>query len=159
MINLKPHDENRPPGLIETDTVIDVGAGIRPMQWFKAKTHICVEPHSEYAMVLLLNNLPVVMIQAPRALELFEKAETVFLLDLLHHLEKDDGVETLRLAQEIATRQIVVREPLKWKEDSTDHWGMGGEFWQTHRSHWSSDDFPGWRIHKSGQGFYALLDL
>ena len=46
---LMKHHLPRPPGLSECDTVLDVGAGIRPMNWYAPAEHLCVEPYGPYA--------------------------------------------------------------------------------------------------------------
>ena len=162
-MELKPHNENRPARLIDTDSVLDVGAGIRPMQWFTAATHVCLEPHKPYINVLVENGRTVLNLPArpglAHYLSLNRHFESVFFLDCLHTMKKDDGITALKLAEKIATRQIVVREDHKFREDSEDHWNLGGEFWQTHRSHWTPDDFPGWHIENSGKGYFAIKDI
>ncbi len=159
---LKPHNETRPAGLVETDSVLDIGAGIRPMQWFRPRVHVCIEPHEPYAEVLRENGYQVIDKDAMQALPylgLDALYDSVFLLDCLHTMEKDYGAMVVKFALTAARKQVVVREDHKFREDTEDHWHMGGEFWQTHRSHWTPADFEGWTIENSGKGYFAIKDI
>ena len=156
---LAKHSDNRPGGLIETEVVIDVGSGVRPMAWFKPERHICIEPYGSYCERLFQTGLyEVVEARAEEGLK-GRKADTVFFLDALHHMDKDEGKKALSLAVDVARVQVVVREPLNFEEDDEDVWEMGGEYWQTHRSHWPPSEFDGWLIERSGKGFFAIWNV
>jgi hypothetical protein len=73
--------------------------------------------------------------------------DTVFALDFIEHLEKEDGLQMLREAQRVARRQVVVYTPHGFfpqtydDPEKEDRWGMDGGYWQTHRSGWDMEDF------------------
>ena len=149
------------------DTIYDIGAGIRPQPFFKAARHVCIEPHDEYAEWLEQHDYPVLRRTAFAALPLAPPVETIFLLDVIEHMPKLVGLDVIKMAHARATRQIVVFTPLGFNEQSygageKDRWGMNGGYWQTHRSGWEPEDFPGWTIiedpafHGSFGAFFAI---
>lgn len=151
------HTLERPPGLVECRTVLDIGAGVRPMQWYKPERHVCLEPYEPYMAVLRLAGYEVLQDERGAALTALEglrrlvatrefQFEALYLLDVIEHMEKDEGREVLHLARELATVQVVVFTPDGFKEQTTDNWGYEGHTWQTHRSGWSKDDFPSWEV-------------
>jgi hypothetical protein len=144
------------------DVILDIGAGIRPQQIIKAKRHICIEPHHEYASWLRNNGYEVIERNALEALSDVEPVESIFLLDVIEHLEKSDGQNLLRAAMKKATQQIVVFTPLgfqkqEYAEGEKDAWGMNGTHWQTHRSGWVPDEFHGWKIHEGVEACPAFF--
>jgi hypothetical protein len=161
-----PHTLARPPGLVDCRTVLDVGAGVRPMQWFRPERHLCIEPFDRYADILRSAGYEV---QQARALDamlhlLVEGArfEAVMLLDVIEHMDKAEGDKVLGLALALATRQVVVVTPDGFTEQTHDAWGYGGHAWQTHRSGWTRADFGfGFDVQRvvDAQGAAALIAL
>lgn len=81
--------------VVETDVVLDIGCGIKPMNYYRPRLHIMVEPWSEYSDILAQRNLgdKSVMILKLGALEALRAlrgqfVDSVFLLDVIEHLEK-----------------------------------------------------------------------
>jgi len=153
------HDLPRPRGLIEVDCVIDVGAGIRPMNWYKPSQHVCVEPYAIYADKLEAAGYTVLRQVATVALKQPRSGHAVYLLDVIEHMEKQEALHAIELAQRGA-RQVVVFTPYGFMPQDHDVWGLGGHEWQTHRSGWLPDEFPGWDTWRYGwppfEGFYAV---
>lgn len=165
-MSLLPHTLPAPPALLHCDTVLDLGAGIRPMRWYEPLVHTCVEPYLPYVETLRKHeHLRVVHATAREALEAGHVAQAVYLLDVIEHMEKDEGLALIPMLQAAALRQVVIYTPMGFLEQTEDHWGMGGHTWQTHRSGWLPSDFPGWRVFKfqprpslPPEGFYAMWD-
>lgn len=149
------------PKIKPTAVILDIGAGIRPQKFFKPKTHFCAEPHPEYAKWLKEQGYLVRQCTALEILEEIYHVDTIFMLDVIEHMEKADGV----LARDISKRkasQVVVYTPNGFKEQSykpgeKDAWGMNGTYWQTHRSGWTPEDFDGWDITAEQGSFFALF--
>jgi hypothetical protein len=152
-----PHTLEPPAGLKHCRSVLDVGAGVRPMQWYKPERHVCLEPYAPYVAVLRAAGYDVLVDEHGRPVSALEglgllaiapepRFEAVYLLDVIEHMEKWEGRKVLELAQRVATVQVVVYTPHGFKEQTTDAWGYGGDYWQTHRSGWTPDDFPGWAV-------------
>jgi hypothetical protein len=146
--------------------VVDFGCGIRPQQIVRASAVICVEPFGEYVEVLRAGHHFVMQMTAEEFLKATAEYDTAVLLDVIEHLEKDAG---LRLIEALKSRfrQIVIFTPLGFYEQSyedgdKDAWGMNGMEWQTHRSGWTPEEFPGWKIevdptfHPRGGAFFAI---
>jgi hypothetical protein len=137
-----------------SDFVLDVGAGIRPQTFIKAKKHVCVEPHGEYADWLRDNGYCVLQSTAHSALSKVQEVDTVVMLDVIEHMTKAEGFTLLGLCKEKAN-QIVIFTPIgfckqSYKEGEKDAWGMNGTYWQTHRSGWEPSEFraeDGWTVH------------
>lgn len=140
--------------------VLDVGCGIQPQTLVWPKLHLCVEVHGEYVDYLrrrFAGSPSHVVMHASwqDALRVLpdRSVDTVFALDFIEHLEKQEGFRFLDEASRVARRQVVVFTPLGYfpqsydRSDARDRWGMHGGFWQTHRSGWVADDFPAeWEI-------------
>lgn len=136
--------------IVDVDSVLDVGPGIRPQSLVSAPTVTCIEPHGEYADVLRAAGFNVIRGAAPEAFDyLTERVDTVVMLDVIEHMDKPDGVVAIRRARELARKQVIVFTPLGFIPqqtggEKTDAWGMQGQRWQEHRSGWTPEDFPGW---------------
>lgn len=164
--------------ILPAETVLDLGAGIRPQQFIKPRVSLIVEPHDEY-LVHLKHDLAGTssVIIGTSALTCMawlpdRCVDTVFMLDVLEHMSRENGEACLAEALRIARSQIVVFTPLGFMPQSygpgeLDAWGMNGRAWQTHRSGWDPEDFPGWEIlgcrdfHRNAAGqvygaFYAI---
>lgn len=132
--------------IADVDTVLDVGAGIRPQTIVACKRHICMEPHGEYAAILESNFFEVIRSAAPGGFGLAPpNIDSVVMLDVIEHMTRDEGIEAIRIARTIARRQVIVFTPLGFLPQSGDAWGMHGDYWQAHRSGWTPADFAGWR--------------
>lgn len=149
-------------------SVIDVGPGIRPQPFLTPERYVAIEPHGEYVKWLRDRGHTVMKETALAGLKWVRPAATIMMLDVIEHMERLEGLEVLRLACKKAWEQIVVYTPLgfypqEYIEGEADRWGMDGGYWQTHRSGWTPDDFPGWEIlidpeAASGQGaFFAIF--
>ena len=143
-----------------TETVLDIGPGIRPQSYFRPHVHICVEPYLPYISRLReqVGNDPVYVFLNctwQRALRLLpdKSVDSVFALDVIEHVEKHEGSALLEQAERVARRQIMLFTPLGlYPQDydeahPRDRWGMDGGYWQAHRSGWHLEDFAeGWDV-------------
>ena len=139
-----------------SEVALDVGPGIRPQAFFRPAVHICAEPFLPYVermRELHQGDERFVYLNCTweRALGLFpDKAlDSVFALDVIEHLDKDEGRALLREAVRVAREQVVIHTPLGFfpqhhpPESNRDRWGMEGGDWQDHRSGWLPEDFEG----------------
>jgi hypothetical protein len=138
-----------------------VGAGIRPQPFFVAKTHICVEPHHEYANWLWDHGYQVLRATALEVLRWHARVDAIFMLDVIEHMSRLDGEAVLAMARDRAPL-VVIYTPLGFREQSygpgeKDAWGMHGAEWQTHRSGWEPGDFPGATILADHDAFFAIF--
>ena len=135
--------------------VLDIGCGIKPQTLVWPRLHLCVEIHDEYVDYLrerFAGSPSHVLLRASwqDAMRVLpdRSVDTVFALDFIEHLSRDEGFRFLDEACRIASRQVVIFTPFGYfpqsydRPDAEDRWGMHGGFWQTHRSGWIASDFP-----------------
>jgi GT2 family glycosyltransferase/glycosyltransferase involved in cell wall biosynthesis len=144
--------------IIQVDIVGDIGCGIRPQNFIEPRHHICIDPHNqylEYLKELHSNNNKYLFVNADwsEAIKLFPQYsfETIFLLDVIEHLEKDVALKLLEETKKLVTKQIVIFTPLGFieqhHETEKDAWGLDGGKWQEHKSGWLPEDFgEGWEF-------------
>ncbi|HKR01605.1 MAG TPA: class I SAM-dependent methyltransferase [Pyrinomonadaceae bacterium] len=139
----------------DVEVVLDIGPGICPQPFIKKPyVHICVDAHRPYLERVkkeVADDPKYVFINSPweKVIGMLpdKSVDTVFALDFIEHLEKEDGLRMLREAERVARHQIVVYTPHGFFPQSyedpekPDRWGMDGGYWQTHRSGWEFEDF------------------
>jgi hypothetical protein len=138
----------------DVDVVLDLGPGISPQPYLTRCLHICVDAHRPYLERVARERAGdprYVLLNATwdQAIGMFpdKSVDSVFALDFIEHLDKQDGLRMLREAERVARQQIVVFTPHGFFPQSyddpgkPDRWGMDGGYWQTHRSGWAPDDF------------------
>ncbi len=144
----------------KVDVVADIGCGIVPMNFFRPSLHILIEPYKEYVNILLHRHAEdkSILVLEGSGQEMLphftdNSVDSVFLLDVIEHLEKEAGIELLRQAERIARRQAVIFTPLGFmpqhaEHGETDGWGLGGTAFQEHLSGWLPEDFgEEWTFH------------
>ncbi|HLF10560.1 MAG TPA: class I SAM-dependent methyltransferase [Gammaproteobacteria bacterium] len=159
---LAAHELPRPKHLIEVDVVLDLGCGIRPIDWYEPEHHVCVDAHKPYLDRIRATGEKYECVHA-NALDALRNlkpgvAGAIYCLDMIEHMTREGGAELLRLMLLAQPKQIVVFTPNGFlAQDGPDPWGLGGETWQKHRSGWTQEDFPAtdWWIEYYGRGFLA----
>ncbi len=132
--------------------ILDIGCGINPQRLINPKIHICIEPYLEYIkksmMINPFKNYVYLNSTWEKALKLFpEKSiDSIFMIDFIEHIEKDDGFKLLPQCERIAKKQVVIFTPLGFIpqeniEGRKDRWGMDGGAYQEHKSGWNVEDF------------------
>lgn len=142
--------------LQEPGLALDIGCGIRPQNLINPLVHICCEPYEEYCQFLekgqfdqIVNPFIVLPLDWRTAVEKLphKSVDTVFLIDVIEHLDKAEALELLKLTDNIAKKQIVIFTPLGFMPqehpDGIDAWGLHGGAWQEHKSGWMPEDFIG----------------
>lgn len=139
--------------LPKTPRIVDVGCGIRPCPAFSCEEHVCIEPHDEYVEHLRewrpegVGKVTIVQGLAHKLAEQPREGTTVFLLDVIEHMERTDGECIKTLCEEF--KHAVIFTPLGWLEQgdtNPDAWGLNGGYWQKHRSAWEREDFTNWTV-------------
>jgi hypothetical protein len=140
-------------------SVLDIGCGISPQDLVRPEHHFCCDPHGEYVerlqqMVLSQRSSRHIVMKLDwrGVVEVFPERsiDTVVAIDVIEHLDKQEGEDLLRATQRIARRQIILFTPLGFlpqHHETTDAWGMSGAAHQEHRSGWTPEDFDStWEI-------------
>ncbi|MEE1362215.1 MAG: methyltransferase domain-containing protein [Selenomonadaceae bacterium] len=140
--------------MYDVESILDIGCGIVPHDYVKSKYYICCEPYTQYVSVLkekLKNNTNsfyiVKNIDWEQVNNEFKEksVDTIFLIDVIEHLEKNYGRKLLEKTVKIAKKQVIIFTPLSYIEQKTldgkDAWGLNGADWQEHKSVWTPNDF------------------
>lgn len=144
--------------IIHADIVGDIGCEIRPQEFIESHYHICIDPHKQYLdyvknKINFSKNYLFINADWFEAVKIFPENsfDTIFLLDVIEHLEKDIALNLLEKTKKLITKQIVVFTPLGFVEQhhetDKDAWGLDGGKWQEHKSGWLPKDFgEGWEF-------------
>ncbi|MBI5574852.1 MAG: class I SAM-dependent methyltransferase [Deltaproteobacteria bacterium] len=148
--------------LEKIEVVLDIGCGIEPQNYVRPMVHICCEPFGQYVECLKEKTAKsfdrtFLIVQAAweDAVSIFppKSVDTVFLVDVIEHIEKEAGARLLQSTVRIARRQVAVFTPLGFlpqHAEGMDAWGMDGASWQEHKSGWLPEDFEEfWDIYAS----------
>jgi len=132
--------------LSDSCTVLDIGCGVgETLKDFSCPIKIGVDAHRPYLehtkhgeKYIRLNYM------AERLSELFlpKSLDCVTLIDVIEHFEKEVAWDVLRQVEEIAAKKVIVFTPRGFFQQlDVDHYGLGGESFQRHRSGWEIEDF------------------
>lgn len=141
------------------ETVLDIGCGIQPQDYIVPNVHICCEPFGQYVDYLLdaiqqkkqrlFYDRRYVVLQADWEetvkVVASRSVDAVYVMDVIEHLEKGDGVRLLKATEQLITQQLVLFTPLGFvpqeHPDGKDAWGLDGGHMQRHKSGWWPEDF------------------
>lgn len=138
-------------------SVVDVGAGLRPATWAKAKRHVCVEPCRVYADALRENGYEVIEKDATSWARGFTgSCDLVLMLDVIEHMDSQAGQAAIIEAFLVRPDRVIIYTPNGFVPQNEDAWGTGQHEWQRHRSGWTPDMFDGWTIIEGNEGFAAI---
>ena len=144
-----------------TDIALDIGTGIVPHGYINTFIYICCEPFDEYVEVLKKKTkkaedriFVILNMDWEQALNKFkpDSVDSVFLIDVIEHMDKETGKRLLKRTELIARKQIVIFTPLGYVEQELleggkDAWGLNGASFQEHKSGWLPEDFDGsWNV-------------
>lgn len=126
-------------------TVLDVACGLSlKSQYVTADLRVGVDIHRPY-LERIESAVPYAAVNAnamdldklflPRSFDL------VLLLDIVEHLEKEDALKLMSMAEEIARVAVIVETPKGYVPQNIDIWKGGGDEWQTHRCGWEPEEF------------------
>jgi len=128
---------------------MDIGCGVRPQRLLTCPIHILVEPYQPYGQ-RLAREYPDKILMPFDALFVLRNAydksiDTIFLLDLIEHCTKEDGLELLRNALRVARKQVVIYTPLGFMphhySEAPDWGGIEHNILQNHLSGWQPEEF------------------
>ena len=134
---------------------LDIGVGIVPHDYLKSVVYVCCEPYQEYVNVLTekiaseKNKIYVVQQRdwEQGIADLDDKSvDSVYLIDVIEHLSKEEGEILLKKTERVVRKQIVIFTPLglikqEVLADGKDAWGLNGASYQEHKSGWLPEDF------------------
>lgn len=136
-------------------TVLDIGCGPGGiLRQLNCPVKIGIDVHRPYLQSALQGGgiIPI-HLEATRLAEIFvpKSIDCVTMIDVIEHLEKDNGLSVLQQAQSVARNRVIVFTPNGYfKQEEVDFFHLGGETYQRHRSGWEVDDF-------TRQGFNVIV--
>jgi len=131
------------------EVCLEIGPGLRPQRLLTCPVHLLVEPYLPYVekLVVAYPNKPVLCQEGLDYIRgAFTKSvDTVFMLDVIEHLEKADGSQLLDHALRVARKQVVVFTPLGFMPqhytESVSWERVAHSDLQNHRSGWLPEEF------------------
>ena len=137
-----------------SEKVLEIGPGIRPYIFsFTPKIRVYIEPSPEYAKYLhsMTNLEPGSLVICEGALEFLARCQNnsfdlIILVDVIEHLEREDGLKLIEELERVTRKKYVVFTPLGFMPQDyngaeADPWGMSATELQTHKSGWHPQDF------------------
>lgn len=127
-------------------TVLDVGCGVGvTLKEFCCPIKIGVDAHRPYLENAKFGEQFIkINFMAERLNEIFlpNSMDSVTLIDVIEHFEKEVAFQVLSQVEEIAAKRVIVFTPRGFfQQIEVDHYGLGGERFQRHRSGWEVEDF------------------
>ncbi|OLN29517.1 methyltransferase domain-containing protein [Desulfosporosinus metallidurans] len=132
--------------LLDSQTLLDVGCGVgATLKEFHCPIKIGVDAHRPYLENVKLGEQFIKLnFTAEHLSELFlpKSLDSVTLIDVIEHFKKEVAFSVLRQVEEIASKKVIVFTPRGFfQQIDVDHYGLGGESYQRHRSGWEVEDF------------------
>ncbi|AFQ42408.1 methyltransferase family protein [Desulfosporosinus meridiei DSM 13257] len=132
--------------LSDSNTVLDVGCGVgETLEKISCPIKIGVDAHRPYLENARASEKFIKLnFRAERLRELFlpKSIDSVTMIDVIEHFEKEDALDVLSQVEEIATKRVVIFTPRGFfRQLDIDHYNLGGESFQRHRSGWEVEDF------------------
>lgn len=132
--------------LSDSVTVLDIGCGVgETIKEFSCPVKIGLDAHRPYLEHAKYGELFIKLnFRAEFLSELFlpKSLDSVTLIDVIEHFEKEVALDVLRQAEEIATKKVIIFTPRGFFQQlEVDHYSLGGESFQRHRSGWEVEDF------------------
>ncbi len=129
----------------EIETILDAACGLSlKSKFIPAKIRVGIDIYPEYFKHIEATVPYVVMKGDIRKLrEYFEPKsfDLVLVLDVVEHLVKEESLDMLRQAEEIAKKAVIIETPRGFLPTNMDILGHGGHDVQTHRSGWEPEEF------------------
>ncbi|UUZ94577.1 class I SAM-dependent methyltransferase [Paenibacillus sp. P25] len=148
------------PALMErirpSDSILDVGSGIGLLlQYYECPIILALDAHRPYLENRVNRSPHIIPINADARdmgkMFVPKSVSTVAFIDSIEHFTKPEGLALLHEAEIIAKSRVVVFTPRGFfPQNHVDHYGMSGEFYQSHRSGWEPEEFL-------NRGYYVLV--
>lgn len=146
--------------------VLDVGCGLSVKSQFMSNVNHIValdiyEPYLEQARRQAERDDIIYMKHDARQLsDLFlpRSFDIVLLQDVIEHFEKHQALDVIAQAEAIARRAVIINTPHGFFKQDIDTWGMGGDYWQMHRSGWSMSELDDLGYHVQARQ-YRVCDV
>jgi SAM-dependent methyltransferase len=127
-------------------SILDIGCGVSvKSQYLKAETRIGIDIYKPYldkaltevdnVIFMQMDAMDVDIFFLPRSIDL------IVITDLVEHLEKEDSLKLIAMAERIAKVAVIIETPLGYIPQNIDILGFEGHEYQTHRCGWEKEEF------------------
>lgn len=132
--------------LMGSFSVLDVGCGVGfALREYPCPVKIGVDVHRPYLELAQKRTRMIPLLLDATSLDkvfLPNSVDVVTMIDVIEHFEKEEGLKVLKDAEKIAQKRVIIFTPRGFfKQVEEDHFGLGGEVYQKHRSGWEVEDF------------------
>ncbi len=128
-------------------SVLDVACGLSlKSQYLKADIRVGVDIYRPYLEKIDAKVPYVTVLHDVRKLDeifLDKSFDLVLMLDIIEHLEKDESLAMMKVAERLARVAVIIETPEGFVPQNLDIWGHGGDEWQTHRCGWEKAELEG----------------
>jgi hypothetical protein len=128
-------------------SILDVACGLSlKSQYLAADIRVGVDIYKPYLQKIDATVPYVTVLYDVRKLDdiFVEKSfDLVLMLDIIEHLEKDESLAMMQMAEKIAKVAVIVETPEGFVPQNIDIWGHGGDEFQTHRCGWEKAELEG----------------
>lgn len=130
-----------------SDSILDIGCGLGVLlEYYHARVILGLEIHRPYLENRKFTSPHIIPIHADamdmKKLFMPKSMSTVTFFDSLEHFTKQDGVQLLQMAEEIAKYRVIIFTPRGFFPQSNfDFYGLNGEKYQGHYSGWEVEEF------------------
>ena len=143
-------------------TVLDLGCGLSlKSKFIDAVVRVGLDVYRPF-LERIESEVPYVAINADvmevDRLFLPESFDLVMACDLVEHLDKQEALRVLDMAEKMARVAVIIETPKGFVPQNIDIWGHGGHEYQTHRSSWEPDEFEA-RGYKVVLRDYTMSDI
>jgi len=128
-------------------SILDVACGLSlKSQYLEADIRVGVDIYRPYLEKIDATVPYTTVVHDVRKLdEVFidKSFDLVLMLDIIEHLEKDESLAMMKIAERLAKVAVIVETPEGYVPQNIDIWGHGGDEWQTHRCGWDKAELEG----------------
>ena len=130
----------------DSQSLLDIGCGVgATLKYFPCPIKIGIDAHIPYLEKAQQSTsfIPLKM-EAQCVGEYFlpKSIDCISMIDVIEHLDKETGFNILQQAERIAVKKVIIFTPRGFfNQKANDHYGLGGESFQKHRSGWEVEDF------------------
>ncbi len=126
-------------------TILDVACGLSlKSQYLEADIRVGIDIYKPYLEKIDAKVPYVTVCQDILKLDqlfLPKSFDLILMLDIVEHLEKEDSLKLIQMAEKIAKVAVVIETPEGFIPQDIDIWGHGGDEFQTHRCGWEIKEF------------------